>query len=400
MRLLAGGYLRGSSDEATPRKGDSPPASRIPRRPRHRPGGLYAKPYTPRTRHSLRDGGELWAKKRRPWPSKAAMGYTGRRLRIQHRTVDGSACLRRAVRHQGLDGTACRQLRIQHRMVDGTTCSRLRIRHQSLDGTTCRRLRIQHRSLDGTACSRLRIRHQSLDGTACRQLRIRHRSLDGTTCGHLKIKHTPLHKYRVPCDPSMKRTTNLERAAYQMQMLMRNHKKNCKLSNVVSSLSAGQMVKTEDYGTVMIADYVIDKRIKRMVRWADADSSKKRIVKLKRAAVRNLIVIVPVDPAMRRNRQGEVTFKRVLLSEAETKDLMIEHFIQKGMTEQLIRMYPEERPNLPSHIARCQYRRYGGVTAPYGIRTAPHLQPQNKGGRPVGAPASPGQQAPPAPLLP
>ncbi|MFN8921409.1 MAG: hypothetical protein ACK5XP_00625, partial [Sphingobacteriia bacterium] len=312
MRLLAGGYLRGSSDEATPRKGDSPPASRIPRRPRHRPGGLYAKPYTPRTRHSLRDGGELWAKKRRPWPSKAAMGYTGRRLRIQHRTVDGAACLRRAVRHQGLDGTACRRLRIPHRTVDGTTCSRLRIRHQSLDGT------------------------------ACRQLRIRHRSLDGTTCGHLKIKHTPLHKYRVPCDPSMKRTTNLERAAYQMQMLMRNHKKNCKLSNVVSSLSAGQMVKTEDYGTVMIADYVIDKRIKRMVRWADADSSKKRIVKLKRAAVRNLIVIVPVDPAMRRNRQGEVTFKRVLLSEAETKDLMIEHFIQKGMTEQLIRMYPEE----------------------------------------------------------
>ncbi|MBX3102675.1 MAG: hypothetical protein KF690_09220 [Bacteroidetes bacterium] len=347
---------------------------------RHRQDGLYARMPLRSVRHR-QDG--LYAK----MPLR----------RVRHQTIDGTACSRVRIRHHRLDGTACARVRIQHRNVDGTSCARLRVKHRQYDGTACARERVRHRNIDGTSCARLRIRHSNLDGMACNRARIRHRVLDGTTCARLKIHHTPVHKYRVPCDPSMRHTTQWQKLAMDVEYLMRNHKKYCKLNNICSGVSAGQIVETQDYGTAVVADYIIGERIQRFVRYTSEDSTRRKVVVRKTKAVEQIVVIVNKRQELKRNARGEAKFKRVLLSQEESKAIMIDYLLKKDQLYWIIRMYPEEKKNLPELLARSKYRHYGGVTVPMGIPNIPY--PRQLNNPPAQPPAKPAASPVPAPAI-
>jgi hypothetical protein len=344
---------------------------------RHRNGGEYARIPLRGVKHGR--GGE----------------YARIPLRsVRHKNLDGTTCSKVRIRHHRLDGTTCARVRIRHRVVDGTSCARLKVKHRQYDGTACAKERMRHRQLDGTTCNRLRIRHSQLDGLSCNRARIRHRQLDGTSCARLKIKHTPIHKYRVPCDPSMRHTTQWEKLAMDVQHLMRNHKKYCKLNTVCSGVSAGQIVQTQDFGTAVVADYIIGERIQRFVRYTSEDSTRKKVVVRKSKAVEQLVVLVQKRQDKGRNKRGEVAFKRVLLSYEESKAIMIDYLIKKDQLYWIIRMYPEEKKNLPELLSRSQYRHYGGVTVPMGIPNVPHPRQLKT---PPQAPA-PGKPAPAQPV--
>jgi len=120
--------------------------------------------------------------------------------------------------------------------------------------------------------------------------------------------------------------------------------------NRYAGFGAGQVVQTENYELAVVEDFIIRKREQQFVRW-DADSTRYRIDKVKTPVVERIVVRVP-----RRGRwrglDGRLLSKKVKLSKQETKTLMLQALVQRNKLHWLVRMYPEEQPNLPVLVAK------------------------------------------------
>jgi hypothetical protein len=274
-----------------------------------------------------------------------------RSYRLAHRNLDGVTSSRAyRLAHRSLDGQACPRYRMKHHRYDGATCGpSYRLAHRNLDGACMYRgLRLKHRNLDGLACGTgYRIRHRNLDGAGCGTgIRIPHRNMDRYQCEDLIICHTPLHKYKVFCDPNIQQpTSNLERVGRDIRNLFTNHRRHCKVMNTYSGVGAGALVEVPRYGTVQVVDFIIRNRTYTHLHWGPDSTGRFKKEKRRIKSVDRLVVHVP-RRGLWRTVDGRPHVKKVRLTRDESKQVMLAHLVQRDQVAWLIRMYPEERPNL------------------------------------------------------
>ena len=208
---------------------------------------------------------------------------------------------------------------------------------------------IKHRSLDKVCTPRLpKIKHRSLDKVCTPRLpRIKHQNFDKFTCGRLVISHTPNHKYKVPCDPNITApTTNMEYVADDIIRFFTRKRKFCQLEKLYSGVSPGYPIETQEHGTAIVKKFKIKNKVFESARWG-GDSTDIKIRKRKVRAIKH--IIVEVD---RKGFFGGIAKlfgkdrKTVKLSVEETRQIMIKQLMLRGKIDWLVRMYPEERPNL------------------------------------------------------
>jgi hypothetical protein len=96
----------------------------------------------------------------------------------------------------------------------------------------------------------------------------------------------------------------------------------CKLEDRYSGVAQGNVIETS-LGTAVVEDYVVKKGTYYPL---------------------NLIVSRPIGDG--RNDKGEKQLKYTKLSREETREIMIRELIVREKYIWLVRMYPEERPNL------------------------------------------------------
>ena len=71
-------------------------------------------------------------------------------------------------------------------------------------------------------------------------------------------------------------------------------------------------------------------------------------------AVKHIIVEVPRSKDRFRKGNGDPSLKKVKLSRAETKTIMMRELVERNKLNWLVRIYPEERQNIKSIIARFE----------------------------------------------
>lgn len=133
--------------------------------------------------------------------------------------------------------------------------------------------------------------------------------------------------------------------AHSVKELFTNKQKHCKINAVNSGIAAGQVVQTEKYGKVVVSDFVIGKKKNSFYKFIDKEEKKRAPVTKKVSAVRNIVVKVPINEKPRKNN-GEPHFKKVKLSRAESKEIIMQQLVQRKNLSLLVQMYPEERENI------------------------------------------------------
>jgi len=221
------------------------------------------------------------------------------------------------------------------------------------------RLIIRHRNYDLACMPQYKpLRRRQLD-LACTERHhiIRHKVVDRLCYETNKVCHIPMKDYRVPCDPNFQApTSNMERVGKELKYFFTNKKKYCKINSVYSGVSAGQVVETEEYGIAVVTDFILKDRILKYPQVVYGKRNKKvkeKVREKKIKGVRNLVVLVPKDPKKMRKRNGQANLKKVVLSQDETKQIMIQHLMKKDNMLWIVRMYPEEEQNIP--VLRVKY---------------------------------------------
>ncbi|MEN2993364.1 MAG: hypothetical protein ABDH91_07395 [Bacteroidia bacterium] len=222
--------------------------------------------------------------------------------------------------------------------------------------------------------------HQNFERWACPPLPpIRHKSFDRFMCQMPLVTHRPPKEYKVPCDALRQGTLSpLQRLSHDLRYLFTNHRKHCQLLHAYSGASIGEWINTQTYGRVVVAGYVMGKRVYRLAHFYDRKGNplkKPRIEKRRAWAVKQLEVWVPDSS---RRRPSELRYRRGLpgvegfvraydfplvkkrLSVEETKAVQIEKLVRKRKIAWLVRAYPEERVNLAEWI-----RKYAGPKPPH-----------------------------------
>lgn len=220
---------------------------------------------------------------------------------------------------------------------------------------------VDHRSLD-RACQKgfpeIKHKHKRFERFCYEPYTTRHKNFERFHCtGPPQPKHVPLDKYRVACDPNQyDYTSRLEVLDYRVRDLFTNKRKFCKLNAIYSPISAGMIVSTEKYGDVMVADYVLRNHVQWLRFRKHAEDSTHFVVKKRtRKVIKHLVVLI-LHPRKPYDREGFVRFKKVRLSEEETKRILIEHYFRRGRVDWLLRMYPDERKNLQILQERYNFR--------------------------------------------
>ncbi|MFW5658738.1 MAG: hypothetical protein ACOCZ8_02035 [Bacteroidota bacterium] len=267
------------------------------------------------------------------------------------RLIGGGLFRRYFVVRRSSDDQICGpRISVRHRDVNTVCQPRFKMKHQNL-GKVCtpRVPAIKHRDLNTVCQPKFTMKHRSLDRVCTPRLpAIKHKNFDKFTCGRLVIHHTPNHKYKVPCDPNITApTTNMEHVANDIKRFFTNKKKFCQLEKVYSGVSTGYPVETEEHGLAIVKKFKIKPKVYKYARWG-GDSTDIKIRKRKVNTIKHIMVQVPRDGFF--DKIGGLfkgsQFKTVKLSEAESKRIMMEQLMERGKIDWLVRMYPEERPNL------------------------------------------------------
>ncbi|MCS7073958.1 MAG: hypothetical protein NZ108_05785, partial [Bacteroidia bacterium] len=260
-----------------------------------------------------------------------------------------------AIRHRNYQSKTCAKLSIQHRDLSNKCYARLQIKHQNYQTKCYARLQIKHRDFSNKCYARLQIKHRSLHNVCYARLQVKHKSFDGFTCGRVLIKHVPLHKYKVYCDPNIKQPeTNMERIGKEIKILFTRHKKFCKLNDIHSGVAVGNVIETSKYDKAIVKDYIVQKKILRYKRYPNGDSTMTCTKEKEIRAVKHIIVEVPRSKDKYRTSNGNPALKKVKLSRAETKTIMMRELVERNKLNWLVRIYPEERQNLKAIIAQFE----------------------------------------------
>jgi hypothetical protein len=165
-----------------------------------------------------------------------------------------------------------------------------------------------------------------------------------------------LQSSRNACDPAQRQMAyDIDAIGNGVRNTLINNKKFCKLNATYSGISAGQVVKSRQYGFGVVADVELGLKRTNFVRYKDASSSQRssffqsenpsgRFVRRPKyvAGVKNLVIVVP-NPNRKSKRDA---FKRIRLDTEETKEIMLSSLVKRNRTDWIVRMYPEERENL------------------------------------------------------
>ncbi len=268
------------------------------------------------------------------------------------------------IKHKGnLENVCYARFQVTHRKpLDDVCYAQYRIKHgKPLEKVCYPVYPVKHKGNLDNVCLDLipKVVHKDFEKFPCYpQYEVKHKNFEKFTCYQYEICHTPLKNYKVYCDPNkVPETTDLERFADKVKYLATNHRKFCKLNNLYSSVSAGMIVRTEKYGDVMVVDYKI-KKFRKIYRTLKdpSDSTKYKKIRKKHKTIGNLVVLV-LNPKKPYKRTGNINFKEVKLSEAETKRILIENFVKRGRFDDLARVYPEERKNIELIKERYGYKR-------------------------------------------
>jgi hypothetical protein len=101
-----------------------------------------------------------------------------------------------------------------------------------------------------------------------------------------------------------------------------------------------------------VVDYKIGRYATTFIRYNQKDSTKAKIERRYVPGIRRIYVMVLKDYDNPRLWTGKGNMKRVQLSELETKTIMVENLVKRNRLYWLVRMYPEERQNLPTLLEK------------------------------------------------
>jgi len=129
-------------------------------------------------------------------------------------------------------------------------------------------------------------------------------------------------------------------------------KKHCKIANIYSGVSVGQILNTTKYGKAIVKNYRIGNKVTIFYRYVDAKmEARKKVVRVSKA-VKNIILMVPKNSGGDVETASADDMKKIVLSQSETKQIMLQQLVIKRKYHWILRMYPEERANLRQIIAR------------------------------------------------
>ncbi len=280
------------------------------------------------------------------YPEKIQKGQCGPPVPKHKIQIEKSPCFAVKVRHKDFEQFSCGHYRVKHRIApDKMACGKYEVKHKNFERLRCGKVEVKHK-------------HYAMRWE-CGKYEVKHRNyVERVRCGPPQVKHRPLTDYKMYTDPSMGARTNyLEKLGYQVRYWLTPHRSMCKLSQVYSSVSAGMIVPTSEYGDVVVVDYVLKNHvIWYRVRRSLDDSTRFKIKKRKQKAIHRLVVLVLNDKRPRK-RDGSVNFKRVKLSPEETKQILIYYYLKKDRIDLLTKAYPEEQKNLEILKYRYGYKR-------------------------------------------
>jgi hypothetical protein len=208
---------------------------------------------------------------------------------------------------------------------------------------------------------------------------------DRFACRTVRIPRRTLRFKAPPCDPNLRAvTTPEEKLGKAVQYLFTNKYKNCKLQAVTSPVATGQIVRTEQYGNAVVVDYVMAERVLQEALYKT--NTAPRIIERKYKAIKQLVVEATEEKRMQMTGDG-LRFESVVvknpktktykLSPTETKKIIVQRLLLEGRTEDMLRLYPEERENLDAWQKQ------------YNVKTAA-LHRKDLGSKPL--PAKPGSK--------
>lgn len=160
-----------------------------------------------------------------------------------------------------------------------------------------------------------------------------------------RTRHTPLKRYKVQCNPNLSaQTTFPERVADRLEVLLANNRRNCKIIDLFSDISAGEMIETDKYGKALVVDFQVKKRVFQYREYPNIYARKGKLIKRKYRAISNLTLkITDEDENFPNGKDG---YYLVCLNREETKEVIIRNLIIKGKIERVSLVYPEERENI------------------------------------------------------
>ena len=129
-------------------------------------------------------------------------------------------------------------------------------------------------------------------------------------------------------------------------------KKHCKIANIYCAVTVGQILPDTKYGKAIVKNYKIGNKLTIFYRYIDSKmEGRKKVVRVTKA-VKNLVIMVPKDPMDSTSIASTSDLKKIVLSQKETKQIMLQQLVIKRKYHWILRMYPEERANLRQIIKR------------------------------------------------
>lgn len=245
------------------------------------------------------------------------------------------------IKRSDLSDVCMPKLRIRHNDLSKKCYSAPILKHKDLSSVCLPKYVQKHKDLNSVCLPKLHVKHQDMNSVCYKPsaklkhmdlnrkcypvMVLRHKDFEKITCTELIIKHKNVDDFKVYCDPNLESvTTTMERVQKDIKYFFTFKRKFCKLEARYSGVSAGCIVETS-HGTAVVSDYVTEKDI---------------IYPIK------LIVLITKNSPRKKN--GDPNLKKITLSREETKEIMIRELIKRQKFIWLVRMYPEERPNLES----------------------------------------------------
>jgi hypothetical protein len=161
----------------------------------------------------------------------------------------------------------------------------------------------------------------------------------------------------------------------EIRHLFTFHRKECKIISVHCGVAVGQVLQTPALGKVIVIDHILGtkkvqfykltKPNKTKIKLNTNEQPEKKLFTKKIRSIKQLVVLadenytgeetqeqVQVQVQDQTLETPEPKLKKVKLSPEQTKELMIEQLVKRNQLKTLVRMYPEERENIPELVKR------------------------------------------------
>lgn len=243
------------------------------------------------------------------------------------------------------------------------SCGQAHVGRRHYDGSPCNSKPLRRKLVYNAGSARIRtMRHRVYDGVRCNVPNVKHHNLDHIGCGVPVVRHAAIDDLTVSCNPNDAAVLlPIERLGVRFANLFTETRIHCELTGIPSPISVGDIVDTKEYGRAVVVDYVLAERTEQYLEWRGNEIGDRGRVKtrtyfaIKSLVVqgtkveRNRIVGVGLTFSSVELKKDYVTFE---LSPEETKEIFIQRLIERGESEMLTLVYPEERKNFDSWVAK------------------------------------------------